>query len=121
MCILYSWAFYTSLSHASTFQDSDPALTQAVVARLLGNTNGPSDAVDTATTPAAMVSSIPNPVLKFLNSREAPKALTIKSEDAHSRNNTNIDLRKMHHAGGYDFSSYEMRNWSEIHMHIGQL
>lgn len=105
-----------------SLQDSDPALTQAVVARLLGNTNGPAESTETAAAPAAMVSSIPNPVLKFLNSREAPKALTIKSESANNnRNNTNVDLRKMHHAGGYDFGSYEMRNWSEIHMHIGRM
>lgn len=105
-------------------QDSDPALTQAVVARLLGNTNIQdtlAEANKSTNNPAnGMVSSIPNPVLKFLNAREVPKVVSIKSENA-ANGNSNIDLRKMHHAGGYDFSSYEARNWSEIHMHIGSL
>lgn len=90
-----------------------------MVARLLGNTNVSSETVDPTTAPAALQSSVPNPVLKFLNSREAPKAVTIKSES--TRNSSNGDLRKMHQAGGYDFSSYEMRNWAEIHMHISHL
>jgi len=69
-----------------------------------------------------MVSSIPNPVLKFLNAREVPKVVSIKAE-SEKKNSTssNVDVRKMHHAGGYDVASYEARNWSEIHMHIGCL
>ena len=104
-------------------QDSDPALTQAVVARLLGNTNVQDPSADTSkntTNPNnGMVSSIPNPVLKFLNAREAPKVVSIKAES--DKNGSNVDVRKMHHAGGYDVTSYEARNWSEIHMHIGCL
>jgi hypothetical protein len=99
------------------------------VARLLGNTNHAqsenADANNSASTAAAnpismAAASIPNPVLKFLNSREPPKALVIKSEASNNPNATNVDLRKMHQAGGYDFSSYEARNWSEIYMHISK-
>ena len=102
-------------------QDTDPALTQAVVSRLLGNTSASSattttdaGASGTAFPPAAPSAAIPNPVLKFLNSREEPKAVTIKSEPSA---NLNVDIRKMHQAGGYDFGSYEQRNWSEIMLH----
>lgn len=95
-----------------------------MVARLLGNTNVQDSSVEanknTNNPTNGIISSIPNPVLKFLNAREAPKVVTIKSEGVNN-NNSNVDLRKMHHAGGYDFSSYEARNWSEIHMHIGCL
>lgn len=101
-------------------QDTDPSLTQAVVSRLLGNTSATGGAASTSsgsafpptTLPSA---SMPNPVLKFLNSREVPKAVSIKT--ASSAANGNVDLRKMHQAGGYDFGSYEQRNWMEINLH----
>ena len=122
--INYLLSFESSNVQISFDQDSDPALTQAVVARLLGNTNVQDPGADTSkntTNPNnGMVSSIPNPVLKFLNAREAPKVVNIKA-GSDKNSSSNVDVRKMHHAGGYDVTSYEARNWSEIHMHIGCL
>lgn len=72
-----------------------------------------------ASTPATSYNVAPNPVMVFLCQRELPKALHIKSveEQRHQQHLAHKDnklLRKMHQAGGYEFSSYEKRNWSEI-------
>lgn len=55
----------------------------------------------------------PNPVLAFLCQRAEPKP-KLEYKRSNSLVRTNIDLRKMHQVGGYDFNSYDERNWSEI-------
>ena len=94
-------------------------MTQAMVSRLLGyNSSGGGTDAEAAAAPQAQSmasAAIPNPVLKFLNQREEPKVVSIKAEtDQQKLVKSNAELRRMHHAGGYDFSSYERRNWSEI-------
>jgi hypothetical protein len=93
-------------------------MTQAVMSRLMG---GPSTSTSTAeaTSSQAPPSALPNPVLKFLYSREEPKVVNMKvgqQKEPHR----NVDVRKMHQAGGYDISLYEQRNWAEIQYHLGQ-
>eukprot|EP00600_Ochromonadales_sp_CCMP1393_P005205 CAMPEP_0174965244 /NCGR_PEP_ID=MMETSP0004_2-20121128/6331_1 /TAXON_ID=420556 /ORGANISM="Ochromonas sp., Strain CCMP1393" /LENGTH=247 /DNA_ID=CAMNT_0016214065 /DNA_START=139 /DNA_END=882 /DNA_ORIENTATION=- len=99
--------------------DADPSL----MARLLGGQSG-VDAPATQTqqqqpskpesiTPANATtpgSAAPNPVMMFLCQREEPKPIS-KTQKTIKHNH---DLRKMHQAGGYDFSSYEKRNWTEM-------
>ena len=101
-----------------------------MIARLLGTkTEGEtSTANSTLNAPAAATSSgAPNRVMMFLCQREEPKAISIKSDavsqqqplqQKHQQVNSNIDLRRMHHASGYDPSNYEKRNWTEIYQHI---
>ena len=99
-------------------QEADPALTQAVMSRLMGKNAANKSSDTTATQPMPAAASLPNPVLKFLNSREEPKVISMKGNQGGPKHN--MDLRKMHQAGGYDITEYEQRNWSEIKLHIDQ-
>jgi hypothetical protein len=87
-----------------------------VISRLLGNTSG---SAETASHPAVLpaAAALPNPVLKFLHAREEPKVVSMPSQHEPRQN---VDVRRMHQAGGYDNSSYEQRNWAEINMHLAQ-
>lgn len=57
-----------------------------------------------------------NPVVAFLNQRPEPKAMetaTKSLNDGNGRDN-NERKRKIHQAGGYDYSFVDRRNWNEI-------
>lgn len=98
-------------------QEADPSMTQAVMSRLMGGSSTLGDAATPAQTMAPAASALPNPVLKFLHAREEPKVVGMKP--AASEPHRNVDVRKMHQAGGYDISLYEKRNWAEIQFHLG--
>jgi hypothetical protein len=105
------------LDCSGTPQDSDPSLTQAVISRLLGNTSGSAEAAAANPVALSAAAALPNPVLKFLHAREEPKVVSMRAQQEPRHN---VDVRKMHQAGGYDNSSYEQRNWAEINMHLAQ-
>ena len=92
-----------------------------MVSRLLGNTNTTTTSNTTAAATATTnTAALPNPVLKFLYSREEPKVISINNTtDSKSHTiRSNIDIRKLHQAGGYDYNLYEQRNWYEIKRHL---
>lgn len=93
------------------------------MSRLMGGGQGNGTGAD-ASAPGPVApgsvpqsSALPNPVLKFLHSREEPKAVDMKASQ-HRQPHSNVDLRKMHQAGGYDINLYEQRNWAEVQYHL---
>jgi len=55
-----------------------------------------------------------NPVFAFLNQRPEPKPKESSNSSRNRGPNTNEMKRKVDAAGGFDFSHYDRRNWTEI-------
>ncbi len=65
-----------------------------------------------ATGGVAAVATAPNPVLAFLNQRPLP--LPINPPVPKQKVSSSEDMRRLHTAGGYEYSCYEKRNWAQI-------
>lgn len=62
---------------------------------------------------AAQQAVMPNTVLAFLNQRLPPAPVGDGSRKKPAVR-TNEDMRKLHRAGGYDYSCCEARNWAQV-------
>lgn len=100
--------------------EGDPTLTQSSLPALMSDES--SNAVDPQGTPSTLPSSAVNPVAAFLASREEPKLVSsTRNLGGLKAVRSNADLRKMHQAGGYDFSEYERKNFSELVYLLSQI
>ena len=98
--------------------EGDPTMTQSSLPALMADES--SNAADPQVTPSTLPgSSAVNPVVAFLASREEPKL--VSSTRSLKAVRSNADLRKMHQAGGYDFSEYERKNFSELVYLLSQI
>lgn len=98
--------------------EGDPTMTQSSLPALMADES--SNAADPPqVTPSTLPSSAVNPVAAFLASREEPKL--VSSTRSLKAVRSNADLRKMHQAGGYDFSEYERKNFSELVYLLSQI
>lgn len=100
---------HTSLPHLSIYLQDEDAL------KRIGASQTDSSA-PVATGSAPLVEMSLNPVVAFLNQRPEPKTIeTIaKSSNDGGGRDSNDRKRKVHQAGGYDYSYVDRRNWNEI-------
>lgn len=78
---------------------------------------GPVGKKDSNANLASLVDVQPgiNPVFAFLNQRPEPKPKESSNNSLRNRGtNSNETKRKVDAAGGFDFSHYDRRNWTEI-------
>lgn len=100
--------------------EGDPTMTQSSLPALMADES--SNAADPLVTPSTLPgSSAVNPVVAFLASREEPKLVSTLNHGGLKAVRSNADLRKMHQAGGYDFSEYERKNFSELVYLLSQI
>eukprot|EP01039_Chlorochromonas_danica_P008736 gene8736-9629_t len=81
--------------------------------QLGGDSSKNASSSQPVTNGSAQAAPVPSTLQAFLNQRPLPERL-VDGERKRAAIRSSEDSRKLHRAGGYDYSCYEARNWAQI-------